>query len=146
MGLWGKHLGQAGDPRKKSCSTDGGLTLTVGGIKDHYTVIGGWSQDTTCSERSNSWFLGPLLARNPLRWKSDQVMTGLKNNSVACCCPYSKIQIFYCSWQGLEWCYSLFTLPVSSLLFLQPCPLPLLPVTQFLKHIKLFPASKPVQT
>lgn len=41
IGLFGKHLSQAGDPRRKSCFADGGLTLIVGGIKDHYAVIGG---------------------------------------------------------------------------------------------------------
>lgn len=38
MGLWEKHVGQAGDPRRVSCSVDGGLTLIVGGIKDSHAV------------------------------------------------------------------------------------------------------------
>jgi len=38
MGLWGKHIGQAGDPRRVSCPMDGGLTLIVGGIKDGHAV------------------------------------------------------------------------------------------------------------
>uniref|UniRef100_A0A8C4M6K1 EF-hand domain containing 2 n=1 Tax=Equus asinus asinus TaxID=83772 RepID=A0A8C4M6K1_EQUAS len=83
MGLFGKHLGQAGDPRRKSCSADGGLTRIVGGIKDRqlHCVIGGWPQGAAC----------PLL-----------VMLGLKNPSVACHCPYNKIQTFYAASRAMS--------------------------------------------
>lgn len=96
------------------------------------------------SEITSSWSLGPLLIKNYLRWKSDQVMSGLRNPLAVYHCPYNRSQTFYCSCQGLEWWDSLFIFPVSSL-FLQPCPLALLAVTQFLKHIKLFSVSKPLQ-
>lgn len=92
--------------------------------------------------KNNCEYLGCLLAKNSLRWKSNQAIPGLKNPSVACAHPYNKIQTFYCSQQGLERCC--FVFPVSSLLFFPPCPLTLLTVTHFLKHIKLFLFSMPL--
>lgn len=41
MGLLGRHLGRAGDPRSlKSCPADGGLTRTVSGIKARLATAG----------------------------------------------------------------------------------------------------------
>lgn len=81
------------------------------------------------------------MVRNSLWWKSDQAVPSLKKPSVAGHCSYNKFHTCHCS---LEGCGSVF--PVGSLLFLQPCPLTLLAVTQFLKHIQLFPSSEPVHT
>ena len=92
--------------------------------------------------KNNCEYLGRLLAKNSLGWKSYQAIRGLKNPSVACARPYNKIQTFHCSQQGLERHH--FVFPASPLLFFPPCPLALLTVTHFLKHIKLFLFSIPL--